>query len=47
MIAEKLVQTYKVSFDQNNQELALAGSMRPQRAAEMADCVKLLETSLA
>jgi ubiquinone/menaquinone biosynthesis C-methylase UbiE len=47
MIADALVQTYKVSFDDNNQEFALSGSLRPERASEMADCVRLFEKSVA
>lgn len=47
MIADALVQTYKVSFDDNNQEFSLSGSMRPERGAEMDACIRLLETSIA
>ena len=47
MIADALVQTYRVAFDENNQELALSGSMRPEQSADMADCIRLLEKSIA
>ena len=47
MIADTLVQTYKVSFDENNQEFALSGSMRPEHGVEMEACTQLLERSIA
>lgn len=38
--------TYKVSFDENNQEFSIVGSMRPQREEDLRDCVRLFEQSL-
>lgn len=45
-MSEALVQTFKVSFDENNQEFSIVGSMRPQREHDLAGCVKLFEQSL-
>ncbi|MDE1995896.1 MAG: class I SAM-dependent methyltransferase [Rhizobiaceae bacterium] len=39
--------TYKVSFDENNQEFSIIGSMRPQYAEELDTCLRLMESSVA
>lgn len=38
--------TYAVSFDENNQEFSLAGSMRPQHVEELGACLQVLRSSL-
>lgn len=40
------VQTYRVRYDQNNQELVIAGSMRPQSEADLAGCVELFQQTM-
>lgn len=42
-MSNNAMQTYKIRFDQNNQELAIAGSMRPQSEEDLAGCVQLFE----
>ena len=45
---DKPVQSsFSVQYDENNQEFAIIGSMRPQGVAELEDCINLLENSLA
>ncbi|KUM25317.1 SAM-dependent methyltransferase [Mesorhizobium loti] len=39
--------TFDIRFDENNQEFAIIGSMRPQRVEELSGCARMLETSLA
>lgn len=46
-MAKALSQTFIVSFDENNQEFAIVGSMRPQHESDLASCVRLFEQSLA
>lgn len=38
---------FKAQFDDNNQEFALIGAMRPQHAKELDACARLFEVSLA
>jgi ubiquinone/menaquinone biosynthesis C-methylase UbiE len=42
-----LQSSFSVQYDENNQEFAIIGSMRPQGVAELEDCINLLENSLA
>ncbi|MFC6486431.1 methyltransferase domain-containing protein [Nitratireductor sp. GCM10026969] len=46
MMSEATAQTFRVSFDENNQEFSIVGSMRPQHERDLAGCVKLFEQSL-
>ena len=39
--------TFDFRFDENNQEFAIAGSMRPQRIDEVEACLRKLETCLS
>jgi ubiquinone/menaquinone biosynthesis C-methylase UbiE len=45
-MSDAALQTFKVSFDENNQEFSIVGSMRPQREQDLAGCVRLFEESL-
>ncbi|MEO3389441.1 methyltransferase domain-containing protein [Mesorhizobium sp. CAU 1741] len=46
MNADAAHHTYAVQFDENNQEFSIVGSMRPQRAEDLAACAALFEKSL-
>jgi len=43
---QSLPPSFTVRFDENNQELAIVGSMRPQYETELAPMVALLESSI-
>lgn len=36
---------FEVSFDENNQEFSIVGSMRPERTDDLADCARLFQNS--
>jgi len=42
-----VMHSYTVSFDENNQEFSIVGSMRPQREQELAACIGLFEKALS
>lgn len=46
MMSDVALQTFRVSFDENNQEFSIVGSMRPQREQDLAGCVALFEDSI-
>ncbi|AYG61899.1 methyltransferase domain-containing protein [Rhizobium jaguaris] len=46
-MSEAASSTYKVRFDENNQEFSIIGSMRPQYVEELDSCIRLMETSIA
>lgn len=39
--------SFSFRFDENNQELSISGSMRPQYAEELDSCVKMVESAVA
>lgn len=45
-MTHKTQAAFEARFDENNQEFALIGVMRPQRAVELSACAELLERSL-
>jgi len=46
-MSEAAHSTFKLTFDENNQEFSIIGSMRPQYAEELDGCVRMLESSIA
>ncbi|POF33805.1 class I SAM-dependent methyltransferase [Roseibium marinum] len=47
MIAEKTTQAFQWTYNENDQEFALHGSLRPQNAEELSGCISELEHSVA
>lgn len=45
-MADTAENAFHISFDENNQEFSIIGSMRPQRAEDLAGCARLFEQSL-
>ena len=46
-MSEAISHSYRVNFDENNQEFSIVGSMRPQREQELSACVNLFEQALS
>lgn len=46
-MSESIAHSYSVTFDENNQEFSIVGSMRPQHEQELAACIRLFEQALS
>ncbi|ASP35453.1 class I SAM-dependent methyltransferase [Labrenzia sp. VG12] len=47
MIADNMTQAFQWTYNENDQEFSLHGSLRPQRADELHNCIAALEQSVA
>lgn len=47
MIADNMTQAFQWTFNENDQEFSLHGSLRPQRAEELHGCFSAMEQSVA
>ncbi|MGI6853531.1 methyltransferase domain-containing protein [Mesorhizobium sp. 1B3] len=46
-MSETIAHSYSATFDENNQEFSIVGSMRPQHEQELAACIGLFEQALS